>query len=55
MDSNFVKEAFRLRSRAKWYRMFAKLGDPTLRRDREALAEQYERMAEKAEQQKNTK
>jgi hypothetical protein len=55
MDSSFVKEAFRLRSRARWYRMFAKLGDPSLRPDREALAEQYERMAEKAERQENNK
>jgi hypothetical protein len=46
-----LKEAHGLRSRARWYRLFAKLGDSRRRPEREALAEQYERMAEKAEEQ----
>ena len=39
----------RLRSRAKWFRMFAKLGDIAKQPEREALAEEFERMADEAE------
>jgi hypothetical protein len=51
MESRLVREAHRMRSRARWYRMFVKLGDSAKRRDREALAEKFERMAQKAEEQ----
>jgi hypothetical protein len=51
MDSRLFKQAQRLRSRARWYRMFAKLGDSARRPDREALAEKFDQMAQKAEEQ----
>jgi hypothetical protein len=51
MDSRLVEEAHRLRARARWYRMFAKLGDSALRPNREALAEKFDLMAKKAEEQ----
>jgi hypothetical protein len=39
----------RLRSRAKWFRMFAKLGDTAKQAEREALAQKFERIADEAE------
>jgi len=53
VDSELVKEAGRLRSRARWFRAFARLGNPALRANREALAEKFDRMAEDAEKRAN--